>query len=85
MAKLGSALEKVRQHQAIIVDFARVSAEATDLQRLLDIACHHAARAIGIDHSKALQFRHDKGDLLMVAGRGWRPGVVGHAHLGSTR
>jgi len=83
MAKAGSALERVRQHQAIIVDFARVSAEATDLQRLLDIACHHAARAIGVDHSKALQFRHDKGDLLIVAGRGWRPGVVGHARLGS--
>ena len=75
-------LNKIRQHQSILIDFARVSAESTDLQRLLDIACHHAARATGVAHSKVMQARHDKGDLLVVAGRGWMPGVVGHSRLG---
>ena len=76
-------LTKLRHHQTILLDFARVSAETTDLQRLLDIACHHAARAVGVHHSKVLHFRHDKGDLLMIAGRGWKPGTIGHASLGA--
>lgn len=76
-------LAKLRHHQTILVDFGRVSAEATDLQRLMDIACYHASRAVGVEHSKILQFRHDKGDLLVVAGRGWKSGTVGHARLGA--
>ncbi len=76
-------LARLRHHQTILVDFGRVASEATDLQRLLDIACYHASRAVGVDHSKVLQFRHDKGDLLIVAGRGWKSGVVGHARLGA--
>jgi len=75
-------LEKVRLHQTILVDFARVSAEATDLQRLLDLASQNAARATGVDHAKVLEYRRDKGDLLVTAGKGWKPGVVGHARLG---
>ena len=80
---LTRTLERVRQHQTILVEFARVSAEITDLQRLLAIACQHAARAIGVQHSKVLQYRGDKGDLLMVAGKGWKPGTVGHARFGA--
>jgi two-component sensor histidine kinase len=77
------ALGKVRSHQSIVVDFARIAAESTDLQGLLDLACHHAARAVGVSHSKVLQYCSDSGDLLMVAGRGWKAGVVGQCRLGS--
>jgi two-component sensor histidine kinase len=76
-------LERLRQHQTILVEFARVAAETTDLQRFLDIACQHAARAVGVDHAKVMQYRSDKGDLLMIAGKGWKPGTVGHARLGA--
>jgi two-component sensor histidine kinase len=67
----------------ILADFARVAAESTDLQRLLDLACHNAARAIGVEHCKVMRYRPEKGDLLIVAGKGWKPGVVGHARLGT--
>ena len=80
---LGRTLERLRGHQTILVEFARVSAETTDLQRLLDLACQTAARATGVDHAKVMQYRGDKGDLLMVAGKGWKPGTVGHARLGA--
>jgi two-component sensor histidine kinase len=80
---LNRTLERVRQHETILVEFARVSAEITDLQRLLDIACQHAARATGVDHAKVMQYRSDKGDLLLVAGKGWKLGTVGHARLGA--
>jgi two-component sensor histidine kinase len=76
-------LSKLRSHQGILVDFARIAAESTDLQRLLELACHHAARAVGVSHSKVMQYCPDRGDLLMVAGRGWGPGVVGNCRLGS--
>ena len=80
---LSRTLENVRRQQLILLDFARVSAETTDLERLLDLACHHAARATRVSHSKVLQYRSEKGDLLVIAGTGWRPGVVGHARLGT--
>jgi two-component sensor histidine kinase len=76
-------LHRVRQHQTILVEFARVAAEATNQERLLNVACEHAARATGVKHSKVLQFRSDKSDLLIIAGKGWKPGVVGHARLGA--
>lgn len=76
-------LERVRLHQTILVDFARVAAESTDLQRLLDLACHNAARAIGVEHCKVMQYRPEKGDLLIIAGKGWKPGVVGQSRLGA--
>jgi len=81
--ELNRTLERVRHHQSILLEFARVSAEATNLQRLLDIACQHVARATGVQHSKVMQYRSDKGDLLIVAGKGWNPGVVGHSRLGA--
>src|SRR5690242_11060030 len=76
-------LHRVREHQIILVEFVRVAAEATNQERLLNLACEHAARATGVKHSKVLQFRSDKRDLLMIAGEGWKPGVVGHARLGA--
>jgi two-component sensor histidine kinase len=78
-----ASLEKARCHQTILVDFARVAAESTDMQRMLDLACRHAVRAVGVAHSKVLQYRSDKGDLLMVAGTGWREGLVGHQRMGA--
>ncbi len=80
---LHRTLERVRHHQSILLDFARVSAEATNLQRFLDLACQHVARATGVQHSKVMQYRSEKGDLLMVAGKGWQPGIVGHSRLGA--
>lgn len=81
--ELNRTLERVRHHQSILLDFSRVSAEATNLQRLLDLACQHVARAVGVRHSKVMQYRSEKGDLLMVAGKGWNPGTVGHSRLGA--
>ncbi|NOG73897.1 histidine kinase dimerization/phosphoacceptor domain -containing protein [Roseicella sp. DB1501] len=60
-----------------------MAAEATETQRLLDLACQHAARGTGAPLTKVMRYRSDKGDLLVVAGKGWRPGIVGHARLGA--
>ena len=74
---------RVRQYGAILGDFARMAPEASTVDRLLQIACVQAARGIGIGHSKILRHRPEAGDLLMMAGVGWKPGAVGHATFGT--
>ena len=74
---------RVRRYGEILADFARLAPEATSVERLSQLACVQAARGIGIGHSKALRHRPETGDLLLVAGVGWDPGVVGHATLGT--
>jgi hypothetical protein len=34
---------------------------------------------------KILRYRADRGDLLVQAGVGWKPGVVGHVSFGADR
>ena len=53
-------------------------ADSSDIPALLQLTAVQAARGIGINHTKVLQHRPALGDLLVVAGLGWRPGVVGH-------
>ena len=70
---------RIQRYGEILAEFARMAPEASTLDRLSQLACVQAARGIGIAHSKALRHRPEAGDLLMVAGIGWNPGVVGHA------
>ena len=76
-------LARLRRYGEILNDFARMAAETSDAARLVQLACVQASRGIGIGHTKALQHRPDHGDLLIVAGVGWNPGVVGHVSLGT--
>ncbi len=76
-------LARMRRYGEILTDFARMAPDASDVDRLLQLACVQAARGIGISHSKVLRHRPEAGDLLMVAGVGWKPGVVGHTSLGT--
>jgi two-component system, sensor histidine kinase PdtaS len=56
---------------------ARQSEAST--RSFLNQAVVQVARATEIHHVKVLQFRQRTGDLLMVAGIGWKAGVVGSA------
>lgn len=76
-------LARIRRYGEILTDFARMVSDATEVDDLLQLWCIQAARGIGISHSKVLRYRHEEADLLMVAGVGWKPGVVGHRSLGS--
>jgi two-component sensor histidine kinase len=72
-------LVKLRRHVRILVDLGRLAGEETTLSRFLDQACVQVARAIEIDHVKALRYRHKTADLFIEAGFGWKDGVVGLA------
>jgi len=76
-----SVLDKLRRHVRILVDIGRLAGEKADLNRFLDQAVVQIARAVEIHHVKVLQYRPRTSDLLLVAGIGWKEGVVGIATL----
>jgi two-component system, sensor histidine kinase PdtaS len=77
----GGVLEKIRRHVRILVDIGRLAGENADLNRFLDQAVVQIARAVEIHHVKVLQYRPRTSDLLLVAGVGWKEGVVGTGTL----
>ena len=81
-SSLDQQWDRVRRYGEILADFARVAPEASSVERLSQLACVQAARGIGIGHSKVLRHRPEAGDLLMIAGVGWHPDVVGRTTLG---
>jgi two-component sensor histidine kinase len=74
-------LKKLRRHVRILVDIGRLAGEKVDLSRFLDQAVVQIARAVEINHVKVLQYRPRQSDLLVVAGIGWKEGVVRNAAL----
>jgi two-component sensor histidine kinase len=72
-------------YQRALATFTRIVAEADSEQRLLQNAVAQVARITHIRHVKVLRYRADHGDLLIEAGVGWKPSVVGHVSFGADR
>jgi transcriptional regulator with GAF, ATPase, and Fis domain len=69
--------QELRRYIRILVDIGRLVSEHADLNRLLGQVVVQIARAVEIHHVKVLQYRPRTSDLLIVAGVGWKEGVVG--------
>jgi two-component sensor histidine kinase len=74
-------LDKLRRHIRILADIGRLASENAELNRFLDQAVVQIARAVEIHHVKVLRYRPETSDLLLVAGVGWKEGVVRTATL----
>jgi two-component sensor histidine kinase len=74
-------LARILEYQQALAAFSRVASEALPPERLMHHACAQVSRVTHIRRSKVLRYRPDSGDLLVVAGVGWKPGVVGAATL----
>jgi len=72
----------LRLHQRILRDFGRIALEDLGIGPLLQRSVAQVARATGVAHAKIMRYRVDHGDMLMEAGVGWNPGVVGKARFG---
>jgi two-component sensor histidine kinase len=70
--------QKALGYQRALATFTRIVGEADSAPRLLQNAAAQVARVTHIRHVKVLRYRADRGDLLVEAGVGWKPGVVGH-------
>lgn len=77
--------QKALSYQQALATFTRILDEVDTAPRLLQNAVAQVARITDIKHVKALRYRPDHGDLLIEAGVGWRPGVVGHVSFGADR
>jgi two-component sensor histidine kinase len=84
MAGALETLERCRAYNRLLAEFGRHALSDCDLGTLLQEACELVAGGIGLQHAKVLRYRAESDDLLVVAGVGWRPGVVGKATLPAT-
>ena len=69
--------------QELVAELGLFALGSPALEALLAEACRVAALGLQTQFAKVLRPRAAENDLLVVAGIGWRPGVVGHATLGA--
>jgi two-component sensor histidine kinase len=70
-------LKRLNEYQRTLAAFSRVASEVLPTDRLLHYVTAQVSRVTHIRHVKVMCYRPDKGDLLLVAGVGWKPGLVG--------
>ncbi|WP_457094545.1 sensor histidine kinase [Microvirga sp. P5_D2] len=71
-------VRRLHEYQRALAAFSRIASEVLPREKLLHYAAAQVSRVTHIKHVKVLCYRPDHGDLLIVAGVGWKPGVVGH-------
>lgn len=69
------------RHRDLLADLSTEALRSRDLDHLLTEACRLVAEGMGVRFCKVLELLPDKKRLLVRAGVGWEPGVVGHAVL----
>jgi two-component sensor histidine kinase/putative methionine-R-sulfoxide reductase with GAF domain len=74
-------LSRVREYQRTLEALSRIGAETLPPDRLMHHVAAQVSRVTHIERTKVMRYRPDKGDLLVEAGVGWNPGVVGNATL----
>jgi two-component sensor histidine kinase len=74
-------LSRLREYQRTLEALSRIGAEALPPDRLMHHVAAQVSRVTHIERTKVMRYRPDKGDLLIEAGVGWNPGVVGNATL----
>jgi len=72
------------RQQAVLARFGELALRSDDLDEILTEACGLVGEALGTDLAKVLELREDDDSLLVRAGVGWKPGVVGEVTLNAT-
>jgi PAS domain S-box-containing protein len=71
-------IDMLRQ-QTTLARFGELALKSDDLDEILTEACHLVGEALGTDLAKVVELQEDGETLLVRAGVGWKPGVVGVA------
>ena len=74
-------LEQMVRRQRVLADFGELALRSERLEEVLTEACRLVSEAIGTKHAKVLEIEHGGRSLLMRAGIGWDPGIVGKLRL----
>jgi PAS domain S-box-containing protein len=79
-------LAEVRaRQQAVVADLGVRALEGLSATALLQEAAERVATVLGTELVKVVELESDGESARLVAGVGWRPGVVGHARIGVGR
>ena len=73
--------DRMVRRQRILADFGELAIRSDDLDEVLTEACRLVGQALGTDLAKVLEIEEQEGTLLVRAGIGWQPGVVGEVRL----
>jgi len=73
------------KQQSILAEFGSEALRAPDLNVMLDRAVALAAAGMRTSLAKITRYQADEQKLLVVAGVGWKPGIVGRAWLNADR
>lgn len=69
------------KRQKALADFGAFALQSEDLDAVLTEACRLVAEAMGTKRAKVLEIEEDGASLLVRAGVGWDPGIVGQVRL----
>jgi two-component sensor histidine kinase len=70
-------ITKLLRQQAALASFGGYAFRERDLGKILNEAARVCAEGLGVAFSKICQYREAENDLLIVAGHGWHPGIIG--------
>jgi signal transduction histidine kinase len=73
-------VELLRQ-QTTLARFGELALRSDDLGEILTEACRLAGEALGTDLAKVVELQEDGKTLIVRAGVGWKPGVIGVATI----
>jgi len=80
MSEAGKSEELLRQ-QTTLARFGELALRSDDLDEILTEGCRLVSEALGTDLAKVVELQEDGETLLVRAGVGWKPGVVGEATI----
>jgi two-component sensor histidine kinase len=69
---------RLLRQQAALAEFGSLALVEKDLGTMLTEAARVCAECLGVPFSKVCRYRPEENDLLVEAGVGWNPGVIGH-------
>jgi two-component sensor histidine kinase len=73
--------ERLREHRRTIDGLSRIGPEGLSPAELMQHVVAQVSRITNVEHIKVLRYRPAPGDLLIEAGVGWNPGVVGNVSI----
>ena len=72
---------KLLRQQTTLARFGEFALKTDDLDQILTEACRLVGQALGTDLAKVMELQDDGQNLLLRAGVGWKPGVVGEVTI----
>lgn len=73
--------ERMMERQRVLADFGEFALGSDDLQEVLTEACRLVLRGLGADFGKIMEIQEGQDCLLVRAGIGWKPGIVGETQI----